>query len=116
MQVDDSEKGPCEFIVGKPIASSKSATGRCTQGYIALHLGSETLMFLKDTWRFDKADIELERKTYRKLVEHNVPCVALFFCGDDIVDPAFCVAPSDKTEPSGLQTQDLHLSQEQEPD
>jgi Fungal protein kinase len=66
MQVYDSEKGLCEFIVGKPIATPKSATGRCTRGYIALELKSQTLMFLKDTWRPDKVDIEPEKDTYRK--------------------------------------------------
>ena len=69
-------------------------------------------MFLKDTWRPGKEGIDPERKTYEKLAENKVPCVASFFCGDDVIDPSFApqMRPDDESAPLEPSSDSLFLS------
>lgn len=98
--VDDRDGKRSEFIVGKPIFCGMAATGRCTRGYIALELEEKRLMFLKDTWRPDHLDIQSERETYKTLEEKKVPNIAVFWCGDDVINPDGDIKPAFDALPS----------------
>ena len=71
------------FLVGKPISSHFSLTGRCTRGYIAFDLQTDRMAFLKDQWRSVNR-LRAELDTYRRLHQNEVPCIATPIAGGDI--------------------------------
>lgn len=71
------------FLIGKPISSHYSLTGRCTRGYIAFDLQNGCMVFLKDQWRsVNRLRSELE--TYKLLHQKGVRCIATPIAGGDI--------------------------------
>ncbi|RPD54650.1 hypothetical protein L226DRAFT_509635 [Lentinus tigrinus ALCF2SS1-7] len=70
------------FVVSRPVVSPLSLIGRGTRGYWALDASTHRVVFLKDTWRFQKSE-ELEGDTIRRLVDLGVRHVpSLVWHGD----------------------------------
>ncbi|KAM5541440.1 hypothetical protein V8D89_004994 [Ganoderma adspersum] len=76
------------FLVGRPYFSASSLTGRCTRGYIAFDLETETFCFLKDSWRpLVPGRSRPEHLVYERLRNHgvhNVSNIATLVCGGDV--------------------------------
>ena len=63
------------YIVSRPVVSSSSIIGRGTRGYWVLDTSTNSVVFIKDTWRFVALE-ELEGDILRRLVDlgvRNVP-------------------------------------------
>ena len=76
------------FLVGRPHFAAGSLTGRCTRGYIALDLETETFCFLKDSWRpLVPGRSRPEHLVYERLRDRDVSNIASLICGGDVGGP-----------------------------
>ena len=83
-----SVSGEREFLVGRPHFAAGSLIGRCTRGYIALDLKTETFCFLKDSWRpLVPGRSRPEYLVYERLRNLQVPRIASLICGGDVGGP-----------------------------
>ncbi|EKM57032.1 uncharacterized protein PHACADRAFT_183570 [Phanerochaete carnosa HHB-10118-sp] len=53
------------YLIGKPVTTRSSPTGRCTRGYMAFEVEMRRMVFLKDQWRAAPRRPELD--VYRRL-------------------------------------------------
>ncbi|KAH9889432.1 hypothetical protein C8Q73DRAFT_654349 [Cubamyces lactineus] len=70
IRVDDEEKGPQYFLVGKPHFQASGLAGRGTRTYVALdvtHRTRRTFAYLKDAWRVAHLKIDQEGKILQEL-------------------------------------------------
>jgi hypothetical protein len=74
------------YIAPSPKYTSRSPFGRATRAFSAYDLRSNRVVFLKDYWRIAEPGMEKEGDIYAQLEEHNVPHIAPFDRGDDVLD------------------------------
>ncbi|KAI0663922.1 hypothetical protein C8Q70DRAFT_905024 [Cubamyces menziesii] len=70
IRVDDVEKGPQYYLVGKPHTQASGLAGRGTRTYVALdvtHRTRRTFAYLKDAWRVAHLKIDQEGKILQEL-------------------------------------------------
>lgn len=75
-----------EFLAWHPICLPASVFHRRTAGYPACEMGSDCVMFLKDSWRWGDDSMEEESSMIRKLNAANVRYVPRYICGGDACD------------------------------
>ncbi|KAI0794694.1 hypothetical protein C8Q74DRAFT_1366107 [Fomes fomentarius] len=95
--ISTAEDDPKEqvFLVGRHHFAADTLVGRCTRGYIALRLqdgkaDSDSLCFLKDSWRpyvpqHVPQRARPEHVVYQLLAKHKVPHVPTLVCGGDVI-------------------------------
>ncbi|KAH9889423.1 hypothetical protein C8Q73DRAFT_158328 [Cubamyces lactineus] len=70
LRVDDAEKGPQYFLVGKADFKAPGLAGRGTRTYVALdinHRTRRTFAYLKDAWRVAHLNIDQEGEILKEL-------------------------------------------------
>ncbi|KAM5541438.1 hypothetical protein V8D89_004992 [Ganoderma adspersum] len=83
-----SVSGEREFLVSHPHFTAGSLIGRCTRGYVAFDLKTETFCFLKDSWRpLVPGRSRPEHLVYERLRGHGVFSIASLMCGGDVGGP-----------------------------
>jgi hypothetical protein len=79
------------YIGGKPtFKANASPTGRATCTFLVYDLENKRVVFLKDTWRIDLANVVKEGEIYQSLHKANVSHIAPFVCGGDIPHHRTC--------------------------
>ena len=74
-----------KFVVNTPVyMGTASPTGRSTRTFLALHLQTGNVVFLKDTWRVLSQGLIPEHEIYDKLKAANVSNVASVLTYQDI--------------------------------
>ncbi|KAI1791953.1 hypothetical protein LXA43DRAFT_369093 [Ganoderma leucocontextum] len=58
-----------QFLVGKPASQSPSLVGKGAKGFVAYDLTTDTVVFIKDSWRLDSRDVQSEYEIYLQLRE-----------------------------------------------
>ncbi|PIL30438.1 hypothetical protein GSI_07625 [Ganoderma sinense ZZ0214-1] len=85
---DTSAPREREFLVGRPHFAAGSLIGRCTRGYIALDIETQTFCFLKDSWRpLVPGRSRPEHLVYERLRSHQIRRIASLICGGDVGGP-----------------------------
>lgn len=82
-QNNDAEE-VLEYLVSCPVASPASLASRATRGYWAVNSKTEEVGFLKDTWRTNVADMEIEGEILEQLGRKNVRNVPTLLCHSDV--------------------------------
>ncbi|KAF9484763.1 hypothetical protein BDN70DRAFT_872007 [Pholiota conissans] len=72
------------FLVSRPVARPRSMASRSTRGYWAMDLKTKEIVFLKDTWRTNNEDMEVEGDVLRSI--EGVPNVPTLVCYGDVGD------------------------------
>ena len=72
------------YLVSRPVVSPMSPIGRGTRAYWAVRSGSDRVVFLKDTWRYDH---EPEGNTLATLNESGVSYVPKLILHGDVFHP-----------------------------
>ncbi|KAL6308492.1 hypothetical protein BKA93DRAFT_516511 [Sparassis latifolia] len=72
------------FLVGKPHFESPGMTGRFTRCYIAVDCEGKKFVFLKDVWRVDLEDIEMEGRILQTLNKEGVENIPTLECHGDV--------------------------------
>ncbi|KAL6298853.1 hypothetical protein BKA93DRAFT_931839 [Sparassis latifolia] len=72
------------FLVGKPHFEALGLTGPATRCYIAVDCEREKFVFLKDAWRVDLDDIEMEGHILETLNREKVENVPTLECHGDV--------------------------------
>ncbi|KAI0319060.1 hypothetical protein OF83DRAFT_1112345 [Amylostereum chailletii] len=81
---DDVTNEDHAYIVAPPQWYSRTLAGRATFGYIAFDPSTQTLVYLKDTWRIAEAGLQKEGDVYRRLHEQGVLHIAPMLCAGDV--------------------------------
>jgi hypothetical protein len=80
---DKAGKAKAEsYIIGQPIATANSATGRATRGFVAMSTKDQRLVFLKDSWRPDLPGMMGEGHWFEKL--KGARNISAFTHGSDV--------------------------------
>ncbi|OJA15587.1 hypothetical protein AZE42_13270 [Rhizopogon vesiculosus] len=74
------------YIVAAPLAPSYTPPGHATRGFKAYSTQTNTVVFLKDTWRINLPEIIEEGLTYKRLNEASVPHILKCLTSGDIGD------------------------------
>lgn len=72
-----------DIWVSRPLWLSRAIVGRCTAGYWGVRCDTEDVVFVKDIWRTDVEDIELEGDILRDLQEKGVEHIPTVLCHED---------------------------------
>ncbi|KAI0801496.1 hypothetical protein C8Q74DRAFT_1242404 [Fomes fomentarius] len=67
----DSPSARHQFLVGKPVSTTSSLVGKGNKGFVAYNLTTEQVVYIKDTWRLDRAT-RSEYETYLRLRENVI--------------------------------------------
>ena len=78
------EDGWLWFYVGKPLFIAPGMAGRGTRGWVGWDPQGKRFVFIKDSWRADYEELELEGTILRKLNQAGVPNVPTLVCHGDI--------------------------------
>ncbi|TFK89715.1 hypothetical protein K466DRAFT_597539 [Polyporus arcularius HHB13444] len=83
---NDSRVEYRRFLVSRPIVYPLSPTGRATRGYWAFDTANTSMVFLKDTWRYEVGVTgpDVEGATLEKLNRADVTCVPPVQCHGDV--------------------------------
>ncbi|KAI0073225.1 hypothetical protein K474DRAFT_1774871 [Panus rudis PR-1116 ss-1] len=84
-----------EYIIRRSFTGDRSLFGRGTRGFVALKLDDGTagpssddlsghLVFLKDSWRIDDEDMEIEAEIYEDPQEHGVSLIPAVLAAGDV--------------------------------
>ncbi|KZV75334.1 hypothetical protein PENSPDRAFT_647137 [Peniophora sp. CONT] len=79
-----------DFVVGRPVAPSRSFTGRNSTGFVAYDIKANAVAYLKDAWCPDDPDLIPEGDIYRKLQpkagEPACPYIPTLVCAGEVRD------------------------------
>lgn len=79
-----------DFVVGRPVAPSRSFTGRNSTGFVAYDIKANAVAYLKDAWCPDDPDLVPEGDIYRKLQpkagEPACPYIPTLVCAGEVRD------------------------------
>jgi hypothetical protein len=78
------------FLISCPVAAPRSLASRATRGYWAVHCESQSLCFLKDAWRTDVEDMEVEGEILKEMAgQSGIPTLRCYgdVCGGDSSNP-----------------------------
>ena len=80
-------KPPKTYLVGRPVSTQSSVTGRSTKAFVGFDLEEKRLCFIKDCWRPLANRIRPEWEVYKRLSEYGVKWVATAAAGGDVGSP-----------------------------
>jgi hypothetical protein len=73
------------YIGGRPtFKANASPTGRATRTFLVYDLENKRVVFLKDTWRIDMANVVKEGEIYESLHNAHVSHIAPLLCAGDV--------------------------------
>ncbi|KAF9484751.1 hypothetical protein BDN70DRAFT_797120 [Pholiota conissans] len=72
------------LLVSRPVARPRSIASRATRGYWAMDLETKEIVFLKDTWRTNREDMQVEGDILRSI--EGIPNVPSVVCYGDVGD------------------------------
>jgi hypothetical protein len=78
--------GNHEVWVSRPLWLSHAIVGRCTAGYWAVRCDTKAVVFVKDVWRTNVKDVELEGDILKDLHEKGVGHITDVLCHGDVTD------------------------------
>ncbi|KAF9484764.1 hypothetical protein BDN70DRAFT_890629 [Pholiota conissans] len=70
------------FLASRPVARPRYMASRATRGYWAMDLETMEIVFLKDTWRTNREDMQVEGDILRSI--EGVPNVPTLVCYGDV--------------------------------
>ena len=76
----------CPLIIESPVATVYMPPGCATHGSRAWDVMNQRMVYLKDLWRVDKDDFEVEDAIYTFLMKHGVENIANCLASGDIAD------------------------------
>jgi hypothetical protein len=77
--------GDYDVWVSRPLWVSSTIVGRCTAGYWAVRCDTGAVVFVKDIWRTDVSDVELEGDILKGLEEKGVRYIPTVFHHGDVI-------------------------------
>ncbi|KAI0315903.1 hypothetical protein OF83DRAFT_1293074 [Amylostereum chailletii] len=78
------------YVAGVPMHYSPNVVSKGTHGYIAADLDDGSLVWIKDSWRLNKAHVRKEADVYRMLVKAEIPHVSSMLYGGDVEGQESC--------------------------
>ncbi|KIP08662.1 hypothetical protein PHLGIDRAFT_126863 [Phlebiopsis gigantea 11061_1 CR5-6] len=73
------------FLIGRPVTTQCSLTGRCTKGFVGFDLQEKRMCFIKDSWRPLAPRVHPEWEVYKRLKERGVSkFIATAIAGGDV--------------------------------
>ncbi|KAF9481096.1 hypothetical protein BDN70DRAFT_804152, partial [Pholiota conissans] len=82
------------FLVSRPVAYPISMASRATRGYWVMDLETKEIVFLKDTWRTNAEDMEVEGDILLSM--KGVPNVPTLVCHGDVGDANTYITQTDR--------------------
>ena len=70
--------------VSRPMSTSPGVTGRSTRGYWGVRCGSDEVVFVKDIWRANASDVDMEGTILKGLLEEGVRNIPELVCHGDV--------------------------------
>ncbi|TFY79824.1 hypothetical protein EWM64_g4186 [Hericium alpestre] len=82
---DNEDDQDHHLLISSATDWTLAATGRTTRGWKAFDMSTEKLVWLKDSWRIDMAEMEQEVAIYRDLNKLGINNVPTMLWGGDVV-------------------------------
>ena len=76
----------CPPIIESPVTTANTPPGHATCGSRAWDVMNKRMVYLKDLWRVDKDDFEVEGTIYTFLMKHGVENITNCLSSGDITD------------------------------
>jgi len=86
--------GDHDVWVSRPLWVSPAIVGRCTAGYWGVRCDTKDVVFLKDIWRANVNDVELEGDILKDLEEKGVRHIPSVLCHGDVIHKGLSLPPT----------------------